>query len=367
MSDHQAPPEGQTTPEAQELPRWQETPRWLHGEPGVSATLRATPDDFKVVEQLGFEPDGEGEHQFLYIRKRGENTDWVARQLANFCQVSPRDVSYAGKKDRHAVTEQWFCVHLPGHRASLNWKLFGGDTIEVLRAEKHGRKLRLGSLQGNRFELRLRDVSDGAELERRFALLAQGVPNYFGEQRFGHNFGNIDKGLALIAGRLKERQRHKKGLYISAVRSWLFNRLISERIGRGLWDSLLEGDVLMINGSQSCFRYDNADPSIAERLAKGELNLTGPMWGRGELMTEAAAREFEQEVYAVESTVCEQLEQLGLKQERRSLRLVPESLAIERESDGQWRLGFDLPAGSFATSVLRELCNWQTPQSGAAQ
>lgn len=356
----------QETAGGQEAPRWQETPRWLNGKPGVSATLRATPEDFKVVEQLGFEPDGEGEHQFLYIRKRGENTDWVARQLANFCQVSPRDVSYAGKKDRHAVTEQWFCVHLPGHRASLNWALFGGDTIEVLRAEKHGRKLRLGTLQGNRFELRLRDVSDGAELERRFALLAQGVPNYFGEQRFGHNFGNIDKGLALIAGRLKERQRHKKGLYISAVRSWLFNRLISERIERGLWDSLLDGDVLMINGSQSCFRYDGLDADVSARLKNGELNLTGPLWGTGELMTTGEARALEQEVYGAEPTVCEQLEQLGLKQERRSLRLIPEALAIEAESDRQWRLSFALPAGAFATSVLRELCDWQTPESGAS-
>ena len=333
---------------------------YLHGEPSVQALLRASAEDFRVTEILGFEPEGEGEHQFLYIRKRGENTDWVARQLAHFCQVSPRDVSYAGKKDRHAVTEQWFSVHLPGNRRSLNWDLFGGDSIQVLRAERHARKLRLGALEGNRFELRLREVSDGAALEERFAKLAEGVPNYFGEQRFGHQFGNIDKGLALLDGRLKERQRHKKGLYISAVRSWLFNLLLSQRIERGLWNQLLDGDVLMINGRQSCFRYDG-DPTVAPRLAAGELNLTGPLWGAGELMTDAQARAFENEVLADRQGVCEQLAALGLKQERRALRLIPGALAIEQECDGQWRLMFDLPAGAFATSVLRELCHWHLP------
>ena len=333
-------------------------PVYLNGEPGISAQLRTVPEDFQVFEQLGFEPDGEGEHQFLYIRKRGENTDWVARQLAGFCQVNVRDVSYAGKKDRHAVTEQWFSVHMPGHRASLNWELFGGDTIDVLRAERHSRKLRLGTLQGNRFVLRLREVSDAEELLARIEKLKDGVPNYFGEQRFGHNGGNIEKGLALIAGRYKERQRNKKGLYISAVRSWLFNQLLSERISRGLWSQIVEGDVLMINGRQSCFLYDG-DDSVSERLAAGELHLTGPLWGRGELMTQGRAREFEREVMSPLSEVGDQLAALGLNQERRALRLLPSELAIEQESDGQWQLGFDLPAGTFATSVLRELCQWR--------
>lgn len=336
---------------------------YRYGKPSAQALLRAQPEDFQVTEKLGFEPDGEGEHQFLYIRKRGENTDWVARQLAHFCQVSPREVSYAGKKDRHAVTEQWFSVHLPGNRHSLNWSLFGGDSIQVLRAERHSRKLRLGALEGNRFVLRLREVSDGAALQARAAKLAAGVPNYFGEQRFGHQFGNIDKGLALLDGRLKERQRHKRGLYISAVRSWLFNLLLSRRIENGDWDQVLEGDVLMINGRQSCFRYDG-DPTVAPRLAAGELNLTGPLWGAGELMTRGEARAFESQALADHQAVCDQLVALGLKQERRALRLIPEGLAVEQESDGQWRVRFDLPSGAFATSVLRELCGWRVPVTG---
>ncbi|GAA0695589.1 tRNA pseudouridine(13) synthase TruD [Marinobacterium maritimum] len=330
--------------------------KWLYGEPSSHAVLRTTADDFQVFERLPFEPDGEGEHLFLYIRKTGENTDWVARQLARFCQVSPRDVGYAGKKDRHAVTEQWFSVRLPIGR-TLNWQQFGGDTIEVLKTARHSRKLRLGALSGNRFVIRLRDVTDPAAFAARVELARAGVPNYFGEQRFGREGGNLVKGQALLAGTLKERQRHKKGLYISALRSWLFNQVISARIGQGLWHSILPGDVLMLNGSQSCFLAgDEAD--LEQRLEQGDLHLTGPMWGRGELMTQSEARAFESAALAPWQELCTGLEGLGLNQERRSLRLVPLGLKAEAEAEGMWRLEFELPAGAFATSVLRELCQW---------
>ncbi len=329
---------------------------WLYGEPSSHAVLRTTAADFQVFERLPFEPDGEGEHLFLYIRKTGENTDWVARQLARFCQVSPRDVGYAGKKDRHAVTEQWFSVRLPIGR-TLNWSLFGGETIEVLKTERHSRKLRLGALSGNRFVIRLRDVTEPDALAARVEQVRTGVPNYFGEQRFGHEGGNLVKGQALLAGTLKERQRHKKGLYISALRSWLFNQVISARIEQGVWNSILPGDVLMLNGSQSCF-VANDEADLAQRLKQGDLHLTGPMWGRGELMTREEAQAFETAVVAPWQEICAGLEGLGLNQERRSLRLVPQELNAEVEAEGQWRLEFELPAGAFATSVLRELCQW---------
>ena len=174
---------------------------WLLGEPPSTAIIRSCPEDFQVFEQLPFEPDGEGEHLFLHIRKRGENTDWVARQLASFCQISPRDVGYAGKKDRHAVTEQWFSVRLPIGR-TLNWSLFGGDSIDVLHSCRHSRKLRLGALSGNRFVIRLRDLTEPEAFVERVEKIRQGVPNFFGEQRFGNAGGNLDKGLALLEGRL---------------------------------------------------------------------------------------------------------------------------------------------------------------------
>ncbi|MFC6670028.1 tRNA pseudouridine(13) synthase TruD [Marinobacterium aestuariivivens] len=329
---------------------------WLNGEPSVSASIRHENADFQVVEQLGFEPEGEGEHVFLYIRKSGENTDWVARQLARFCQVSPREVGYAGKKDRHALTEQWFSVRLGVHR-NLNWQLFGGDSIEVLKAVRHPRKLRLGVLRGNRFRLRLRDVSDMDGLEARFTLLAAGVPNYFGEQRFGFDFGNLDKGLALIRGELKERQRHKKGLYLSAVRSWLFNRLLSTRIEQGLWSRILPGDVLMLDGSHSCFGATPDAAGLDARLASGDLDLTGPLPGAAGQLLDGEALEWESRTLAPWQWLIDDLVQLGMRSERRALRLRPQGLAMERESDRQCWIEFELPAGAFATSVLRELCH----------
>ncbi|SEQ95764.1 tRNA pseudouridine13 synthase [Amphritea atlantica] len=327
---------------------------YLYGEPANRAVIRTEADDFRVTEDLSFEPEGSGDHVFLYIRKTGENTDWVARQLAHFCQVSPKEVGYAGKKDRHAVTEQWFSVHLPG-RAPLTWSLFETETIKVLKAVKHTRKLRLGSLNGNRFEIRLRQVSEPAELLRRAEQIRAGVPNYFGEQRFGHHQGNLHKGALLIAGKLKERQRHKKGLYISAVRSYMFNQLVSQRIAQSLFSQPMPGDVLMINGSQSCFPFDPQDDTILSRLQSADLHLTAAMWGRGRSICTAEAAAWEIAQLTPWQEQLEGLERLGLNQERRSTRLMPANLTIEQEADDQFVLAFNLPAGSFATSVLREL------------
>jgi len=335
---------------------------WLHGQPAGSATIRTVPEDFQVFEQLPFEADGEGEHYFVYIRKIGENTDWVARKLARFCHTTPREVGYAGKKDRHAITEQWFSVKVPIKR-EVDWSLFTSKTIQVLKAVRHGRKLRLGALQGNRFRLRLRNVSHPDELQQRVELIRNGVPNYFGEQRFGNDWGNLHKGVALINGELKERQRHKKGLYISAVRSWCFNQLLSERLRQGHWNQVQSGDALMLNGTQSCFAADEEQDQVQlqQRLDEGDLHLTGPMWGRGEPLCQREARLWEQLQLQPWQEVLSGLENLGLNQERRSLRLVPADLSLSHEQDDQWLLEFSLPSGSFATSVLRELCHATAP------
>lgn len=331
---------------------------WLSSRPLSDAGLRTEPEDFIVQEDLGYEPDGEGEHHYLYIRKRGENTDWVARQLANFCQISPRDVAYAGKKDRHALTEQWFSVHLPGNRSVLNWALFGGDSIQVLKSSRHKRKIKLGNLRGNRFTLRLRNISDEPDFEQRLSRITSGVPNYFGEQRFGFDGANLIHGVQLLRGELKERQRAKRGLYISAVRSQLFNAVVANRLRDNLWDSMLSGDVLIEPYSQRCEHWDAGDEQQRLKRELNQLVLSAPLWGKGELYTREQAQAFEQHALAPYAEICHQLETLGLRQERRAMKLVPEGLAAHKEADGQWVLQFALPSGCFATSVLRELCNW---------
>ncbi len=329
--------------------------RYLNSQPVSQATIRQCPEDFQVVEIPSFVAEGEGEHEFILIRKTGENTDWVAKLLAKFCQIPIKDVGYAGKKDRHAVTEQWFSVRLPLTR-KINWALFGGDSIQVLESVRHQRKLRLGALLGNRFTIRLRNLTHEAEFLQRIESIKSGVPNYFGEQRFGREGGNLVKGLAMINGEFKERQRHKKGLYISAVRSWLFNHIVSERIDQGLWNTVLPGDIMMLHGSRSHFLAEIADEALVARLDALDVHLSGPLWGRGTSLVMDQAAKWERSVVTPWESVTERLEHLGLQQERRALRLVPEGLRASKESDGQWVLSFSLPAGSFATSILRELC-----------
>ena len=307
---------------------------WLFGEPKSRGQIRVEPADFIVQEDLGYEPEGEGEHHYLYIRKTGENTDWVARQLANFAQVSPRDVAYAGKKDRHAVTEQWFSVHLPGKGKLLNWSMFGGDTIQVLKQDRHRRKIKLGNLRGNRFKLRIRSVTDDADFAQRTELILQGVPNYFGEQRFGQQGNNLVSGLAMLSGELEERQRVKRGLYISAVRSQLFNKLLAARLRGDLWDNLLDGDVLIEPYTQRCQLWDSDNEAQQQTFAQREQVLSAPLWGRGELYSQSSAREFEQQQMSVYSDVCQQLEGLGLRQERRAALLVPQGLELNQAAEG---------------------------------
>ncbi|MGB0663558.1 MAG: tRNA pseudouridine(13) synthase TruD [Pontibacterium sp.] len=329
---------------------------YLYPKPSASAQIRTQPDDFCVTEQLGFAPSGEGEHVFLRIQKTGENTDWVAKQLAKFADVRPHDVAYAGKKDRHAVTEQWFSVWLPGNQ-SRDWQAFETETIKVLEVTRHSRKLKLGVLEGNQFQLTLRNVTHADDIIERAPIVARGVPNYFGPQRFGINGANLEKGERLLRQEYREKNRNKRGLYLSAVRSHLFNLLISERLTQQTWGRVALGDALMLDGSQSCFVVEASRDEAQQRLDKGEVHLTGPLWGRGRLLTQGEVAQWESALYQRQPDLCDGLEKVGMNQERRSLRLVPKGLKAEKLDNETVRLSFFLPAGCFATSVLRELCD----------
>ncbi len=328
--------------------------RYLNGCPKSSAAIRCENTDFQVNEIPSFEPDGEGEHWYLKIEKDGENSDWIAKQLAIFFNVSSKEVGYAGKKDRHAITQQWFSVCLPGVK-TIDIAGFENETIRVLAIEKHSRKLRTGALKGNRFKIRLKNVTEEAEFEERLKLIADGVPNYFGEQRFGIGGGNLRRGVALLKGEFKERNRTKKGLYLSAVRSWLFNYVLSNRLQDNFWTEVLEGDVTMLDGTKSHFVVDDIN-EIKARLDQYDLHLTGPLWGRGNCITENKAATWELEQVADFQEITQGLEKAGLSQERRALRVMAKDLQYAQEEAGVWLVSFELPPGAFATSVLRELC-----------
>lgn len=336
------------------LPAWSHA----HGQPNAAATIRSCPEDFRVDEELGFEADGEGEHLLVHLQKRNRNTDQVARELARHAGVRARDVSYCGLKDRVAVTTQWFSIWLPG-KPDPDWSSLENDEVKILSQARHRKKLPRGALRANRFTLVLRELEgDRDALEQRLTTVQeQGVPNYFGEQRFGRGASNLQSALAMFDDR-KVKDRHLRGLFLSAARSFLFNEVLAARITAGSWNQVLLGEALMLTGSRSYFIANEIDDEVIQRHAEGDVQPSGPLWGRGELPPQLEAQALEKSVLARQSHFCEGLEKAGLKQERRALRLSVDDFRWQwLPEEDSLQLSFSLPAGSYATSVLRELVN----------
>ena len=319
----------------------------------ATARLRSVPEDFVVDEQLGFEPEGEGEHALVQVRKRGCNTAWVARQLAGLAGIRVREVSYCGLKDRDAITSQWFSAWLPG-KPDPDWHALNDDQIEVLRFARHRRKLRRGYHRSNRFGIRLRELNaDREHLQWQLrALREEGVVNYFGAQRFGHGSGNIEAALGLFRGTNKCRDRQLRGLYLSAARSLLFNRIAARRVQEDNWNRALPGEVLMLDGTRSIFDIDQVDDDIAKRVRAGDLHPTAPLWGLGESRASAESLAVEQRGMQGCDEIQRGLEAIGMKQERRALRMRPQDLMWDFEADDVLRLEFGLPSGGYATSLV---------------
>lgn len=301
----------------------------------LQARFRVVPEDFEVEEILGFEPDGEGEHLWLWIEKRGANTPWVAGALARWAGVPASAVSFAGMKDRHAVTRQWFNVHIPRRIAPEDDPVIEG--VRVLRRDWHGRKLKRGTHRGNRFVIVLRDVEgDSGEAERRLGEIAtQGVPNAFGDQRFGRDGGNLDAARRWLADDRPRRLPHdRRGLLLSAARSHVFNLVLHERVHRGEWNSGVAGDCFQLDGSGSWFGPEGEiTAELAARVASGDIHPTGPLWGAGEPPTTLSARGIEAAVATAEPGLCSGLARFDLRQERRALRVMPRAFAWSWQTD----------------------------------
>ena len=316
-------------------------PQWPHAYPasGASATLKLVNADFIVTELPLQLPSGEGEHIWLDIEKNGANTAFVAQQLAEAAGVQEKDVGYAGLKDRHAIARQWFSIHLPkGETPDLT--LLQHPEFKVLSQRRHLKKLRAGDLQGNRFRIVLRDVTgDRHAIEANLkAVTSHGVPNYFGAQRFGHGGGNVEQGRAMLTREIRVRHPKKKGIYLSAVRSFVFNEVLALRIAQGLWGKSLPGDVMDEAGRP-----------------------TGPLWGRGRVSTTDQAQALEMSVAERHATLCDGMEHAGLDQERRALVATPAEMSWEWPQADQLVLTFSLRAGNYATSVLSEILRTTEP------
>ena len=325
-----------------------------HGAPVLSARFRLAPEDFRVDELPGFAPSGEGEHLLLTVEKRGMNTAFAAKRISAWAGIAEMGVGYAGLKDRHAVTTQRFSVHLP-RRVAPELAPLQSEDLRVLDATWHNRKLPRGALAGNRFELVLREVQgERAAIDARLAAIAaRGIPNYFGEQRFGREGDNVEAARRMFAGqRVKREQR---SLLLSAARSELFNAVLAARIDDGHWAEGVEGEVWMLDGTHSVFGPEPLTEATRARAEAQDIHPTGPMWGLGELRSRERALDIEAAALEPFADLRAGLEAAGLKQERRALRTRVKALAHEWLADDALRLRFELDPGSYATEVLAEL------------
>ncbi|TBV06821.1 tRNA pseudouridine(13) synthase TruD [Phytopseudomonas dryadis] len=326
-----------------------------HGEPCGQAVLKATAEDFQVDEVLDIELSAAGEHLWLWVEKRGLNTEDAARRLARAAGVPVRMISYAGLKDRQALTRQWFSIHLPGKR-DPDLGAAQDETLAILKQVRHSRKLQRGAHAANGFTLRLtRLQADRAALDARLQqIAAQGIPNYYGAQRFGFEGGNVAHARHFAERKALPEKRNVRSRVLSAARSFIFNRVLAERVAAGTWNQALPGDLLAFTDSRSFFAAGEAECQDP-RLAQLDLHPTGPLWGEGQSPAGGATRVLEQGIADSEAQLAAWLAEAGMAHERRILRLPISGLTWHYPEPDILQLEFVLPAGCFATALVREI------------
>jgi len=329
---------------------------YAYGKPLGTALIRSQPEDFIVEEIAGFEPSGEGDHVFLTLRKTGLTTQAVVGLLKQFTGVKDREIGFAGIKDRHAVTTQTFSINMTGQPIP-DWSLLASEQLQVIDIQRHNRKLKRGVLKGNRFVLTLRDLqADSSELERRLQAIAQhGVPNYFGQQRFGRDGDNPENAWRMLTDRTFRVRRDERSILLSSIRSMLFNAVLATRIENHNWQSLIDGEVINLDGTERHFQ-EPVDDVLRHRALALDVHATGPMPGKASRAIEPdqLAGELERQALRPYREWIEALEKAGLDHARRPLRLAVKDLTWQISAD-QLRVSFRLTSGAYATSVLREL------------
>lgn len=324
----------------------------------LNGRIKINNADFKVIECLPETPSGEGEHLWLRVEKDGQNTAWVAEQLSQWAQVAERDVSYAGLKDRHAVTQQTFSIHLPGldtpDLATLNI-----EGVRVIEANRHSKKLKTGRLIGNRFVIRIRACDQEiSTIEANWKQICEGgTPNYFGEQRFGHQGQNVSRARQWLLGS-KRVSRAKQSLYLSSARSYLFNKLTMDRVQAGTWNTLIDGDFVQFTEGKTGFYCDVVSEHDLNRCQAGQLSACASLPGDSKEVFEGLDLR-EAEILSDDLTLIDALKKRRVMRQFRKLRVFPEK-ATFNEVEGDPELSFFLPAGSYATSVLNELVDFSS-------
>ncbi len=328
---------------------------WLYGKPVATGKLKQLPEHFIVREVLGFTFTGKGEHLMVKIRKTGENTKYVANELAKFCGVKSKDISWAGLKDRHAITEQWLSVHLP-KSDHLKFSLFEATHpgVEILEMTRHNKKLRPGDLLGNSFQLMATEVTDMDDvLSRLEKVKVSGVPNYFGSQRFGHEGNNVTEARRWGRENVRTRDNTKRSFYLSAARSWIFNHIVSQRITEGYFTQPIDGDILLDQNGRTVNENVTSEENI-QKVQNGDWSISAALAGDNQLPTSETALTLEQPQLDAEPDLMALIRGNRMRHERRAIELHPENLSWSAEGD-TLTLNFSLTSGSFATVIMREL------------
>lgn len=315
---------------------------FAYGAPQSRADFKTAPEDFIVEEVLGFEPCGEGEHLFLLVQTDDQNTQYTLKQLARHFKLAPKLVSYSGLKDRRGLTSQWFSLHLPGKNVEVDTAALSALGISLLRQSRHNKKLRIGTHKANRFHIRLRNFSDDGSFHTRIHQIIQhGVPNYFGPQRFGHHGHNVNEALHWVEKNELPAERELRGRVLSTLRAWLFNGELAQRIAVGHWLQWQPGDPVLLDGSHSFFHTEAWDNSLQQRFNEGDIHIGTWLWSTAH-------------PGSASHPVSDYLAQAALSDETRPLRLLPRDLTLEEQGNDRI-LHFNLPTGSYATSLLREI------------
>jgi tRNA pseudouridine13 synthase len=323
--------------------------------PGIGGRIKEHPEDFEVEEIPAYPPCGSGDFLYLWVEKRGLGAEYFVRQIARRLDINPNDLGTAGLKDRHAVTRQM--VSVPG---SVEPKLprLDGDGIRVLQVSRHTNKLKPGHLHGNRFRILVRGV-DAAAVERLAPLVEQvrreGMVNYYGPQRFGRDGETVRLGLGVLTGQARPpRSGFLKRLALSAAQSALFNHYLATRLQDRLMRTVLLGDVMSKRPFGGMFTVEDVARE-QQRFEAGETVPAGPIFGRKTFPAAGPAAEREAAVLQEAGLTKAQFSGFGklLQGTRRWNLVFTDDLTAAVEPEGV-RLAFTLPAGSYATVLLRE-------------
>lgn len=330
----------------------------------VKAEIRHHASDFKVNEVLSFDPSGSGEHLFLQVQKTDCNTQWVIRHLQKTFQLPSKDIGYAGKKDRHSESTQWFSLHLPGKE--VDPYLLQNEQLKLINCIRHNKKLRVGSIKQNQFKIILRNLSCDIDQKLINSVRQGGVPNYFGAQRFGHQAKNLNLADKLFKQQITIKNREKRSMAISSGRSFLFNLILSKRVSNNTWKELIDGDALNLSGSHSFFIQQKATEQEQTRINQGDLHICGTLLGNKASDTTLLANRIEEEVFTRYPRWQQALQRLSVTTQMRPFGCIPSDFSWQQKG-GVAEIGFSLESGCYATAVLRELFNFSDIASERVQ